>query len=89
MTIDLLVFSAEWCGPCKAAERAGVYDAVREAGYEVTKIDVDKQKSVADQFGVTAVPTYIIRSEKTAVRRVIGARDKSSLLAEIKMAENG
>lgn len=87
MAVDLLVFSAEWCAPCKAAERAGVYNAVRDAGYEVTKIDVDRQRAVADQFGISAMPTYIIRADQVPVRRIVGARDARTLLAEMKLAE--
>lgn len=87
VAVDLLLFSAEWCGPCKNAERAGVYKAVEEAGFPVTKIDVDTQREIANQYGITAMPTMIIRKDNVPVRRLIGVRDASTLLSELKLAE--
>lgn len=88
MAVDLLVFSAEWCNPCKAAERAGVYQAVVDAGYPVTKIDVDVQRDVANQHGIKAMPTYILRRDGKPVGRLIGVRDARTLIAELKLAED-
>lgn len=88
MAVDLLVFSAEWCGPCKAAERAGVYQAVVDAGFTVIKIDVDKQREEAAPYGVSAVPTYILRRDEKPVGRIIGVRDARTLIAELKLAED-
>mgnify|MGYP001093195245 CR=1 FL=1 len=87
MAVDLLVFSAEWCSPCKMAERAGVYDAVREAGFPVTKIDVDKQRAIADQYGIRAMPTYIIRVDNVPYGRIVGAKDAATLIGELRLAE--
>lgn len=85
--IDLMVFSASYCGPCRQMETSGVYDAVREAGFNVEKIDTQANPELADQFGILAIPTLIIRKDGVPVRRIIGARDKAGLLAEIKLAE--
>lgn len=81
--IDLLVFTAAWCSPCVGMQRAGVYTAVEAAGYPVTKIDVDQERAVADQYGITAMPTLIVRKDKVAVGRIIGARDARTLIAEM------
>lgn len=84
--VDLLVFSASWCGPCLSAERAGVYQAVEEAGYPVTKIDVDQDKTLANSFSIRAMPTLVIRKNGVEVRRIIGVRDKNTLIAELQNA---
>lgn len=81
--VDLLIFSADWCGPCKAMERAGIYDSIKAAGFPITKIDVDKERAIADQYGITAMPTYIIRRDSVPVGRLIGARDAKSFIAEL------
>jgi thioredoxin 1 len=85
--IDLLVFSAPYCGPCKSMESAGVYQAVVEAGYTIHKIDTQESPEIADQYGVFAIPTIIIRKDGSPVRRLIGAKTKSELLAELKLSE--
>lgn len=88
MAVDLLVFTAVWCGPCKNVERAGVYKTVEESGFSVTKIDVDQQRAVANEFGITAMPTYIIRKDNVPVGRLIGAKDANTLLRELRLAED-
>lgn len=83
MAIDLLLFSTSWCGPCVAAERAGVYRAVEEAGFKVTKIDGDKNRALLSQYDVMAFPTMIIRKNEVPVGKVVGARDARTLIAEL------
>lgn len=85
--IEILVFSASYCGPCKSMEAAGIYKGLETDGYKVTKIDTEQQKDLADKFGIYAIPTFLILKDGTPVRRVIGARTKDSLLSELKLAE--
>lgn len=87
MAVDMLLFSTEWCSPCKMMERAGVYTAVEEAGYPVTKIDGDKNRAMLNEFGIQAFPTMIIRKDGVPVGRLIGAKDARTLIAELKLAE--
>lgn len=89
MSVDVLLFSTDWCGPCKAMERAGVYSAVESAGYSVTKVDGDKERGLLSQYGIQAFPTFIIRKEGIPVGRLIGARTADSLIAELRLVENG
>lgn len=87
MAVDMLLFTAAWCGPCKNMERAGVYTAIEAAGFPVTKIDVDTQRAIADQYGIRAMPTFIFRKDEVPVGRVTGARDAATLIAELKLVE--
>ena len=81
--IDLLVFSADYCQPCKQMESAGVYAAVKNAGFEVEKIDTQANPTFAAQNHVSAIPTLIIRKDKVPVARIVGARDAKTLIAEM------
>lgn len=83
--IETLYFTASWCSPCKAMKP--VIAELQDEGHKITKIDVDQERVKADTYGVSAMPTFLILRDGTPVRRIIGARDKASLLAEIKLAE--
>ena len=79
--IELVVYSAQWCGPCKA-----MYPVLREleaVGVTVTKIDIDQNQALARQEKVGAVPTLVLRKDGVDRVRMVGARDKNTLLRQI------
>lgn len=67
-------FSADWCPPCIAMKHdvwpdAQVARAVRE-GYVPLLIDMDRDSSTAERYGVRAIPTImVLDTEGQVVRR--------------------
>lgn len=69
-------FYADWCGPCKAI--APIYEQLsaqlsRPKKLTFTKINVDRQKEIAAQYSITAMPTFIIFEQGKVVDKVQGA----------------
>ncbi|KAL4351362.1 hypothetical protein GQ457_06G041780 [Hibiscus cannabinus] len=71
MVID---FSASWCGPCKFMEPALNDMAARFTDVEFVKLDVDELPDVAQEFGVQAMPTFVLLKNGKEVDRVVGAQ---------------
>lgn len=74
----LVDFFATWCGPCKAMEPV-VKDVAKsvEGKVRVVKVDIDKQRQIASQYNVSAVPTFMIFKNGNVIWRHPGMIDKT------------
>jgi thioredoxin 1 len=80
----LVDFWAEWCGPCKMMDRPLEEIAAEQAGkLQIVKLNVDENPSTAMQYGVMSIPTMMIFQAGQEKRRLVGARSKAQLQAEI------
>ncbi|KAK1551940.1 hypothetical protein Q3G72_007716 [Acer saccharum] len=75
-TNKLLVidFTATWCGPCKSMEPAIKEFVAKYTEVEFIKIDVDKFTEIAKEFGIEAMPTFILVKKGKEVDRLVGAK---------------
>lgn len=81
----LVDFYATWCAPCKAMTPI-IDNIANEINGEarILKIDIDKNQSVAANYKVQAVPTFIIFNKGEIVWRHAGAIDKTTLLQQLR-----
>ena len=80
----LVDFWAEWCGPCKMI--APILDEVagEQLGkVKVMKVNVDEQPDLARRFDVMSIPTLILFKDGSPAKRLVGARGKGQLLADL------
>ena len=80
----LVDFWAEWCGPCKTI--APVLEEIAEeqsGSLRIAKVNVDDNQSLAVQFGVQSIPTMIVFKDGEEVHRIVGARGKPQLMADL------
>lgn len=56
----LMVFTAQWCGPCQQFKRDYTADKSLAEGYTVEILDIDTAKDLTKDFAVNTVPTFIV-----------------------------
>jgi thioredoxin 1 len=77
-------FWAEWCGPCKMIAPILNEIADEHAGkLSVAKLNVDENPDIARRFDVMSIPTLIVFKDGSAQKRLVGAKGKGQLLAEL------
>ena len=80
----LVDFWAEWCGPCRVVGPVVDEIATEKAGaLKVLKLNVDDNQDVARKYGVMSIPTLVVFAQGEEKRRIVGARGKAQLLAEV------
>jgi HEAT repeat protein/thiol-disulfide isomerase/thioredoxin len=87
-SLVLLVFSAEWCGPCKLL-KSQTLDAPEflalDAPLHVADVDIDANQKMARDFEVEAVPTLVlVTPDGKIIERQTGFMKVAELLAWLK-----
>ena len=80
----LVDFFAEWCGPCKmmAPVLKQAKDQVGDAA-TIIKVDIDRNRAVAEQFRISGVPTLILFKDGKVVWRQSGVVQANTIVQKI------
>ncbi|KAH8835546.1 thioredoxin-domain-containing protein [Flagelloscypha sp. PMI_526] len=70
--LSVIKFEAQWCGPCHTIAPAFNALAEKYKGVNFFKVDVEKARDVAQQYRVSAMPTFIFLRGDTKVDQVRG-----------------
>jgi thioredoxin 1 len=84
MNIEVLKFSASWCGPCRVL--ANTLKDVEG----ITPVDIDTEMETARLHNVRSVPTLVFKKDGKEVHRISGSipLDKyNQILDDIKFSK--
>jgi thioredoxin-like negative regulator of GroEL len=74
---EVLFFNASWCGPCR--QMKPIVAQLRRQGYRMRDVDVDKNRSLAQKYGIRAVPTFVFVEQGCEVSRFSGGTSPENL----------
>ena len=74
---SLVVFYADWCGPCKMLHP--VLEDLDKDGFNIVKINSDKNPQLMTMFGLMGVPAMIVYKDGQAAEKTSGYRPKVQL----------
>jgi thioredoxin 1 len=84
----LVLFSAEWCGPCKVLKPSleSVENELKDS-YNFIKADISENEENTKRFGIKNIPTCILIEEDKEIARFSGVKSADQIkkfLEEIK-----
>ena len=80
----LVDFWAEWCGPCRM-----VSPIVDELGndyadkLDVVKVNVDEEPQLAQEYGITGIPSLLVFKGGEVAKTMVGAKPKAILVQDL------
>lgn len=80
MSIQVLKFYADWCGPCRVLSQ-------RLEGSEITEINIEENHESAIKYKIRNIPALVFLKDNVEVHRSVGLITKheyDNILDEIK-----
>ena len=74
---EVLFFNASWCGPCR--QMKPIVTQLRRQGYRLRDVDVDKNRGLAQKYGISGIPTFVFVKNGSEVHRFSGGTSADHL----------
>ncbi len=79
----LVDFWAPWCGPCRVVHPILEEMSGERSDVKIVSLNIDDNQQVTGRFDVLSIPTMILFKDGAEAARIIGARPKRSIEAEL------
>lgn len=77
--VAVLDFSATWCGPCQMLAPVLHELAVKLAAKPLYSIDVDENRQLATEYGISSIPCLVVLKNGQESARSVGFLPKQAL----------
>jgi thioredoxin 1 len=87
MSVRLIDFYADWCGPCKTQDP--ILEELKEAWgdrFDLERVDVDESQEVANQYSVRSLPTLVVENDDGVVERFVGVTQREEIEGALEKA---
>lgn len=84
--IVIVDFWATWCGPCNRLTPVLEKIASENSDIKIVKADIDNEnvKELKEKYEIKGYPTMLIFKNGEEVKRILGYREESEILKEIR-----
>jgi thioredoxin 1 len=81
--IQIIKFSADWCGPCKMLKP--IWDNLTKTLKDVDfmPVNVDNDPDMATRFKIQAIPTLVFIKDGSEVKRITGLVKEAEIIKVI------
>jgi len=79
VSVRLMDFYADWCGPCKNQDP--ILEELSEdyPDVEFEKVDVEADQETANDYSVRSLPTLVVENDDGVVQRFVGVTQRDDL----------
>lgn len=81
----LVVFRADWCGPCRTMA-PHLVSAARSLNIQIVEIDASANPALAESYKIENIPTLLLFSKGVLVDRKVGNMPETEIAAWLKKA---
>ena len=82
--LSVVIFSSDWCGPCKTMEANLVELSMRHRSEaKFYRIDTDTQPDAATDFSIRSIPSILFFKRGRVVSEIVGAVPSSVVVSQI------
>ena len=79
MSVRLMDFYADWCGPCKNQDPILEELSDDYPDVEFEKVDVEADQETANDYSVRSLPTLVVENDDGVVQRFVGVTQRDDL----------